>query len=273
MEKVFGYIRVSTETQVKNGYGSDAQDQSIIDYCRENHFELIEIFKDLGVTGTTIDREGLTRLISSFNGVKKVVVVNTSRLWRNDTVRVLIKREFEIAQADIISIEQPTYSIKADNPNDYLFNGMMELLDQYERMNTILRLARGRKSKATSGVKGSGETPLGYLWKHDGVDKPIVVIDEAQAKLVHLIFTKYLELGSIGKLKTYLNERSYTTKRGKAFNDMGIRNILTNDFYIGRVSWGELETDGQHETIIELDLFDQVQKQLQRNTRNPGPGK
>jgi site-specific DNA recombinase len=271
MEKVFGYIRVSTETQAKNGYGSDAQEQLIIDYCREKHFELIEIFKDLGVTGTTVEREGLTQLISSFNGVKKVVVVNTSRLWRNDTVRVLIKRQFELAQAEIISIEQPTYSIKAENPHDYLFNGMMELLDQYERMNTILRLARGRKSKVKSGVKGSGEPPLGYKWKHEGVDKPIVVIDVTQAELVRLIFTKYLELGSIGKLKKYLIEHSYKTRRGKPFNDMSIRNILINDFYIGKVSWGELQVDGQHEAIIDVDLFNRVQKQLKRNTRNPGP--
>jgi len=83
--------------------------------------------------------------------------------------------------------------------------------------------------------------------------------------------TKYLELESIGKLKSYLNQHSYATKRGKAFNDMGIKNILNNDFYIGKVSWGELETEGQHEAIIELDLFNQVQKQLKRNTRNPGP--
>lgn len=273
MEKVFGYVRVSTETQAKSGYGADAQKHAIIEYCKNNNLDLSEIFEDLGVPGTTIERDGLTDLISSFNGVKKVIVLNTSRLWRNDTVRVLIKRQFEMAGADIVSIEQPTYSIKADNPNDYLFNGMMELLDQYERMNTILKLARGRKSKAKSGVKGSGETPLGYKWKHDGVVKPIVVIDETQAELVRLIYEKYLELGSIGKVKNYLNDHEYMTKRGKPFNDMGIRNILTNDFYIGKVSWGSLETDGQHEAIIDLDLFEKVQQQIKRNTRNPGSGK
>jgi len=183
MEKGFGDLRISTETQAKNGYGAKAQEQAIIDYCRENNLELVEIFKDLGITGTTIERDGLTQLINGFNGVKTVVVMNTSRLWRNDTIRVLIKRQFELAGAKIISIEQPSYSINADNPNDYFFNGMMELLDQYERMNTILKLARGRKSKVKSGVRGSGKTPLGYVWRHDGVDKPIVVIDDTQAQM------------------------------------------------------------------------------------------
>lgn len=150
---------------------------------------------------------------------------------------------------------------------------MMELLDQYERMNTILKLARGRKSKAKSGIKGSGETPLGYKWKHDGVDKPVVVIDETQADLVRLIYSKYIELGSIGKVKDYLNEHKYVTKRGKPFNNMGVRNILTNDFYIGKVSWGTFAADGQHKAIIDLDLFDKVQHQIRMNTRNPGSGK
>ncbi|PKM76849.1 MAG: hypothetical protein CVU90_10515 [Firmicutes bacterium HGW-Firmicutes-15] len=134
----------------------------------------------------------------------------------------------------------------------------------------MLRLARGRKSKAISGVKGSGETPLGYIWKHDGVDKPIVVIEKAQADTVKLIFAKYLELGSIGNVKRHLNAQNYLTKRDKPFNDMGIRNILTNDFYIGKVSWGTLETEGQHEAIIDLELFNLVQEQIRRNTRNPG---
>lgn len=59
------------------------------------------------------------------------------------------------------------------------------------------------------------------------------------------------------------------TKRGKPFNAMGIRNILTNDFYIGKVSWGTFETDGQHQVIIDLSLFEKVQHQIKMNTRNP----
>lgn len=49
----------------------------------------------------------------------------------------------------------------------------------------------------------------------------------------------------------------------------------TNNIYIGKVTWDSLETDSQHEAIIDIDLelFEKVQQQIKRNTRNPGLGK
>ncbi len=60
-----------------------------------------------------------------------MIVLNTSRLWRNDTVKVLIQRELKKVKADIVSIELLTYSIYNKDLNDFLIKGMMELLDQY----------------------------------------------------------------------------------------------------------------------------------------------
>lgn len=267
LESVYGYVRVSTETQAQKGYGADAQESAIKEFCKRNGLQLVKVFKDMGVSGTTVDRDGLTELISSFNGISKVVVLNTSRLWRSDTVKVLVKREFEKARADIISIEQPTYSVYIKDPNDFLINGMMELLDQYERMSINLKLARGRKAKVKTGVKGCGETPLGYRWKHEGVQKPIVIIDEQTAPLVKEIFSKYLELGSVDKVRKYLEDKGYRTNRGKEFSAMSIRNILVNDFYTGKVNWGNLAVEGQHEPIINKVVFGKVQATLKRNRR------
>jgi len=267
MEKVFGYVRVSTETQAKSGYGAQGQEQAIIDYCKCNGLELVEMFRDMGVTGTIVDRDGLTDLIASFNGINKVVVLNTSRLWRSDTAKVLIKREFEKAKADVISIEQPTYSINTKDPNDFLINGMMELLDAYERMSINLKLARGRKSKAKSGVKACGESPIGYKWQHDGVEKPIVVIDTETAHVVKEIFSQYMTLGSIGKVRKHINDKGYKTNRGKEFSDMSIRNILTNGFYTGKVTWNELQIEGKHDSLVNVVTFGKVQSKLKKQNK------
>lgn len=263
MEKVFGYIRVSTPTQAEKGFGLRTQKQAIKDYCRSHNYELVQVFVDEGVSGTKIDRKGLTDLLAAFNGIRKVIVLNTSRLWRSDTAKVLIQRTLKHSNADVISIEQPTYSLYTNDPSDFLLNGIIELLDQYERLNINLKLAKGRKTKAKSGIKACGVAPMGYRWNSNAE----IEIDPEGAEVVKLIFDRYLELGSIGKLKKYLDGNMYTTQRGNSYSKQALLDILTNEFYKGIVTHGTVNTIGKHKPIISAALFKRVQSKLIANKK------
>lgn len=260
---VFGYVRVSTKTQL-DGYGLKTQESAIIDFCQKNDYNLIEIYRDEGISGATIaNRDGLTDLISSFNGANKVVVLNTSRLWRSDTVKVLIHREFRKKGVDIISIEQPSYSLFSRDPNDFLINGMMELLDQYERMSISMKLSKGRRTKAKGGNKACGNAPLGYKWD----DKANISVDTESASIIELIFKKYLELGSLGKLKRYLDVSGFKTSRNNKFSKQSLVEILRNDFYKGVLRHSDLIIEGNHTPLVNKIVFGKVQALLKRNRK------
>jgi DNA invertase Pin-like site-specific DNA recombinase len=163
--RVVGYVRVSTQGQVKDGYSLGYQVEEIQRYCARHNLELLDIYKDEGISGAkvdedelTIEREGLQEMLSDlkWRDVKYIVVLNTSRLWRADMVKVLIQRELKRHKVDVKAIEQPQYSIYAHDPNDFLVNGMMELLDQYQRLEIALKLSRGRRKKAQEGGYAGG---------------------------------------------------------------------------------------------------------------------
>ena len=69
------------------------------------------------------------------------MVLTTSRPWRSGFAKVLIQKEFKRYGVDVRAIDHPTYSsFKNDqDPFALLLNGMMELLDQYERLEMALK--------------------------------------------------------------------------------------------------------------------------------------
>lgn len=255
---IYAYYRVSTQTQAERN-GTEMQMAEIEKYCSLNKIEITATFKDEGISGTRADREGLNDLLAALEKGDKIIVQNTSRLWRNDSVKVMIHHELKKIGCDIISIEQPTYSIYSTDPNDFLFNGMMELLDQYERMSISMKLAKGRKARAKTGNKPCGTAPYGYKWQGNDV-----VIDYNNNLVVQDIFSQYIALRSLGKLKDYCDSKGYKTATGKDFSKQALKNIITNDFYIGIVTYAGKKVQGEHPAIVEKDIFAAANEILKR---------
>ena len=255
---IYAYYRVSTQTQAEQN-GIEMQISEVERYCKENGILIDGAFKDEGISGTRADREGLNDLLAILEKGDKVIVQNTSRLWRNDSVKVMIHHEMKKTGADIISVEQKTYSIYSKDPNDFLFNGMMELLDQYERMTISMKLAKGRKARAKTGNKPCGTAPIGYRWEGNEI-----VIDYNNQLVVQDVFKIFLEEKNLSKTQRKCKEKGYKTTRGKDFSVQAIKNILQNDFYIGMVTYAGKKIKGEHKPIIEKHMFENVNKILRR---------
>ncbi len=251
MIRVVAYVRVSTQTQIRKGQGIRTQRESIKEFCEQNGMELINIYEDKGISGAkadeeslTIDREGLQNMLTDIPilGIKYIVVLNTSRLWRSDLVKVLIQRELKKHNVDVKAIDQPTYSIySADDPSQFLINGMMELLDQYQRLEIALKLKRGKMNKARQGKFTGGRTPLGYK-KVEVDNKSDIGIDENEAQIITTILGLRRQRLSMQSIADYLNKNQVPTKRGGKWHASTIEYILKNKIYAGIYEYNAIKT-------------------------------
>ena len=285
MCKYYGYARVSTETQAEKGFGLEAQEQAIRKYAKDNGIELTNIFKDEGISANIHDdadddallkRQALMELLSDVEAGDTIIVLNTSRLWRSDMTKVLVRRELMKHQAKIISIEQPRYDLYSKDPNEFFINSMMELIDIYDRMNIALKLARGRSVKAHKGNKPAGICPYGYQYSDD---KKSVIINEEQAQTVKFIFSEAQKGRSMQSIADALNEQGIPsrfagmtkkTRDGQEVSFSGkwnrgaIHAIAHNRFYIGELEHDGQTIQGKHEPIISKVQFGKVQAALSK---------
>lgn len=260
-KNVYGYIRVSTETQADKGYGLDIQESAIKEYCQSHNLNLVKIFIDAGKSGTIGDKDNLdnrpaiTELLYTLNGTKTIVVMNTSRLWRDDGARALISMAVKKTNGDIISIEQPRYSLYSQNPDDFLINSIMEIIDQYERLVINRRLTKGKNEKAKQGYKPAGRAPLGYRWNKETKK---IEVNEQEAKIIKQIFSAAKVGFGFTYIADQLNKRKLFGRNGKPWSRQSIRAVLCNKFYIGILVHQGEEIQGQHTPIIDKQIFDSV---------------
>ncbi|UFJ40492.1 recombinase family protein [Brevibacillus humidisoli] len=256
---VIGYVRVSTSGQAKDGYSLAYQQDEIRSFCQEQGWNLMNIFSDEGISGAKVDEEalevdriGFQSMLAalSIQTIDAVVVLNTSHLWRSDIVKVLVHREFKKYGVDVRSIEQPTYSIYKKDPNDFLINGLMELLDQYQRLEVALKLGRGRHKKAEQGGYAGGRATFGYRAKKG---QKYIQVDEKQAQTVRRLFQLKEEhpLWSLTQIAEAMNEEGFTTQQGRLFTKVQIKRILDRrNFYSGIYRYGNIQANGLHEAIL-----------------------
>ena len=264
---------VSTETQAEKGFGLEVQEQSIKKYAHDHGLELELIFRDEGISGNLKDtdeddainkREALMEMLSMLEAGDIVIVLNTSRLWRSDMTKAIIRRELMKREARIISVEQPKYDLYTKDPNDYLLNAIMEALDVYERMSISLKLARGRTVKAKAGDKPAGVCPFGYRYSSD---KKSVEIEPEEAAIVKQMFTEGQKGKSLNQLADFLNEKGYKTRRGCTWSAGNVQVILRNRFYIGELTHQGKPIRGNHEPLVSKVQFGKVQNQIDKRRR------
>lgn len=238
--KVGVYVRVSTEEQATTGVSIDAQKEKLADYCKLNDWVLAEEYIDAGLSGGTVNRPELQRMIQDCrNGIIDVVLVyKLDRLSRSLRDIILTIDELRQYGVDFVSL---TEQIDTTNPVGKLMFHIIGAFAEFERDMIRQRVIMGMDKKAEDGYV-QYKAPLGY----DYVDGKLIVNAEG-AEIVRSVYDNYLRERSTLKVSKRLNlSRSL------------VYHILKNETYLGKVKWRDNVIDGEHEAIVDKDAFDSV---------------
>ena len=137
------------------------------------------------------------------------------------------------------------------------------------RLSHGAKVKRGQLTSVQQGRYGTGPAPYGYRRGGEG-EKPLVV-DDREAEVVRMVFREYLNTRSTGKVVNYLHAKDIFTRKGNKWSRQAIAIILSNRTYRGRVTYGDVETKGLHEPIIEPALFYKANALRERKKRSEKP--
>ena len=136
--RVIGYIRVSTDEQAESGLGLEAQERKIRAYCELKGWELVEVIRDEGKSGTTLKRPGLRRALREVarSNVDGLVAAKLDRVSRSSVDMALVFEWFRDAGASITLLD---VDVDTSSPVGQAIASFMALFAQLERDMTAQR--------------------------------------------------------------------------------------------------------------------------------------
>lgn len=246
--KVVGYIRVSTDNQVKDGLGLEIQEDIIKKYCHEQKYELINIYEDAGESGATIEkRAGLLKLLSDAREkkFKKVIVAKLDRIARDTFATLWVEKEFKKYDIELFSIAEP---YRWDDPAQKVFLQMISVFAEFEKSRITERLVSGRIKKFDKGGYAGGNLSLGY----NSIEGRLEV-NKQEAETVRLIKKLRKQGLSMQGIARRLNNEHINTKRGgKGFYASTVQSVLKNGIYKGKIRYTGKVSNGVHQPIAVI---------------------
>lgn len=263
--RVACYIRVSTTEQANEGYSIGAQTEKLQAYCLAHDWNVVGTYTDPGFSGSNMNRPALTKMLSDINKgrIDVVLVYKLDRLSRSqrDTL-YMIEDLFLKHDVDFVSM---TENFNTSTPLGKLMIGIMSAFAQLEREQIRERMQIGLDARAKEGYYHGGPyAPIGYEYKNGDL-----VINEYEAMQVRKIYDLVFSGMPIYSVYKYMVRHGYTHKYG-TWRDSSIRSCLSSIIYTGKVTWKGETYDGRHESIIDPETFERMQKLLINRTKQEG---
>lgn len=251
--KVFLYLRVSSEEQVKHGYSLDAQEEALHDFCEKNNHVVLGVYRDEGISGRKpyTKRPAMMQLLRDIEIIKPDMILFTKldRWFRN------IKEYYKVQ--DILDRYKVNWKAILEEYDTSTASGRLYVniklsIAQDEADRTSERIKDVQNQLIMQGKVLGGSVPFGYKI----VDKRIVFSED-----IHILkdaIDHYMMHQSAHATTRYINE-----KYGLSFNHTRLLKIFKKTLLKGEYR----QNKAYCEPLLTPSEWDELQEVITKNIK------
>jgi len=267
MSKAIIYCRVSSDRQVKEGHGLQGQEQRCRSYAEAHGYDVVEVFKDEGVSGGIIDREGMQNLLDYLDIHKKeqhiVIIDDIKRLARDITGHFTLRKAISSRKA---LLESPSHKF-GEGAEDIFVESILAATAELER-NQNKRQVRNRMQSRLEAGYWTFYPPPGYTFAKVAGHGKMIVPKEPEASIIKEALEGFAE----GRYATQTDVRDFLQSKGFKHWGYGkmtyleqVKRLLTRDVYSGYITypkWNVTHRKGHHQALVSGETFQKIQDKL-----------
>ncbi len=241
------YVRVSTEEQARQGISLAAQEEALKNYASALGYTIFKIYKDEGKSAKDIKhRPEMVQILQDAQAHKfqAIFIYKLDRFSRS--LRDLIETIEQLKEwnIDFISLQD---KIETTSASGKLMFHIISAFAEFERN------VAGDRTKFSMDKKARDGNPITRApWGYKIENKKLIPTQNSFQ--VQEVFQEFL------------NQNISLTKLAKkyGFSVNGLKKILKNQAYLGKIKFNGQTYQGTHQPLISSTLFNHVQNKLEK---------
>ena len=275
------YARLSHEKEENIERGTIETQMELMKNYVKDHEDIVieEEYYDASFTGTNFERPDFKRMLedAKTGRINCIIVKDLSRLGRNYVeMGNYIERVFPFLNVRFIAVTDDFDSFR---PGTDLMMPLKNIVNEFYAKDISKKVSTAHRRKWTTDEYMCGFAPYGYL--KSKTEKNRIVVDEATAGNVRLIYKLFLDGKGYTPIAKYLNEQGIMSplmylkslgyqqnvRTNGVWTKTTVKSILTNQAYIGSAVHGKVVIEKYNN--IPLHATDPSEWVVVENTHEP----
>ena len=255
------YARYSSDNQREESI--EGQLRECQEYADQQGITVLGTYIDRAYSAKTDNRPEFQRMIkdSTKHLFDVIIVWKLDRFARNRYDSAHYKNVLRKNGVRVLSAKENI----SDGPEGIILESMLEGFAEYYSAELAQKVLRGMTENALKCIYNGGTIAMGYYIDQERHYQ----IDPATAPIVLDIFTKYADGMTIKEIVNDLNSRGISSVRNGKTTINTVTHMLKNRRYIGEYIYRDVVVPGGVPQIIPQELFDRVQRRMEKNRRAP----